>query len=502
MMRNHLVGIIVAFGLGLFLMMQFLLGCGEPDPIGADGIQGPERNPVGNLSPETYISLGLSPGQLPDTSISSKTVHWWGEDPDGWIEKYRYRWGLLEPDSLDSTAAPDTAWIEADWTETELDSGMFILPIRTASASFTFQVYAIDNMGAVDSSVAEITYPVVNSRPTIDFRILSNPLTVADTFYTFTTRTFAWDAYDPDGNETIEKIQYALNPADGDTDWVDLDGSLSTITLEELPVGDYVFWARVVDVAGFASPSIHFPDSTVTTDPNVWHVREPVGRYLIIDDAALQRNNEFLNFYMDIFDELYGEENYTVWELGEELPYSPVDTRANLFFFDRVLWFANQGSPLIADAFDPIYSYVESEDKRLLLTTLIVFPGMVGLQDSTEGEIEGGFEPLADSMWVVDAPQGRLRPNDVYLIPDDGAGLDSLELTTTILFGIRHFNPTAGVQSLYHLGANAQYTGEPIVGLRREYSATNSSYTVITVPLASFDGRENVKDVIRVVLDE
>ncbi len=496
MKRNQLAGIIVAFGLGLMLCAQFLLGCNEPDPIAADGIQGPERDPVGNIPPDTYISLGLPPGQLPDTSVSKKLVHWWGEDSDGWIEAYRYRWGQLLPDSTDTTAAPDTAWINDGWVETQLDSGQFILPIRTAAAAFTFQVYAIDNQGAADSTVAQVTYPVVNSRPSIEYRIMSNPMSVADTFYTFTTRTFVWDVFDPDGVETIDRIQYALNPQPGDTQWVDIEGAPASLTLRDLEAGDYVFWARVIDVAGFTSPTIHFPDTSIVTDPNVWHVREPQGRYLIVDDAPDQENNAYLSIYQSIFDSLYGRENYSVWEIGEELPYSIVDVIESMMFFDRILWYSSLGSPRIKNAYNSVYSYVESQDKRLFLTVTRMDSGMVGLGT---GDAGGEFEPLVEEM----APfVNRIEPETVNLIPSQPEVLDTLAISDWILFPVTGFVPKQNVEPIYHMSDHASFEGNPIVGLRKRFSASNSEYTVLALPLTSLNGRNNIHQVIQVLFDE
>ena len=115
-------------------------------------------------------------------STSRQELHWWGEDPDGSVVGYYYKW------SSDSI-----------WTYTSYESGIFYVPIRSSLDVFTFEVKAVDNSGLVDSIPSRLVLPIKNSAPEIQFRYRSNPLIVnqnSDTSYTFPTRTFIWDIYD------------------------------------------------------------------------------------------------------------------------------------------------------------------------------------------------------------------------------------------------------------------------------------------------------------------
>lgn len=353
----------------LMLGMTFLYyGCEESSPVQADGSESSRKSPVSNQPPNTYLTLGVSPGEMPDTSASRKIMHWWGEDVDGRVVGYRYRWGKLVEDSLQPGIVLDTTWIDSPWVETNQDSALFYLPIRSASETFTFQVKAIDNEGAEDPSPAQVSYPIFNSRPTIAFRLNSNPIYERGTFYTFRTRTFIWDAIDPDGDETIETIFYALDPLPGDTQWVELEGTAGSVTLRDLEIGQHTFWAKVRDLAGFESVRIHFPDSTVTTDPASWEVKQPVGDYLIVDDYALDVHNVHLNFYKAIFDSLYngmvpGEGVvYSVWEIGRDLPASPVDINETLMQFHKIYWFSYYGEPTLIRAFNSMYAFINTPE--------------------------------------------------------------------------------------------------------------------------------------------
>ena len=60
---------------------------------------------------------------------SRQELNWWGEDLDGSVEGYYYKW------------SNDTVW-----SYTELESGVFYVPIRSELDVFSFQVKAVDNL--------------------------------------------------------------------------------------------------------------------------------------------------------------------------------------------------------------------------------------------------------------------------------------------------------------------------------------------------------------------
>ncbi len=475
-----------------------LSGCGEKTPVDANGLPGGGKSPAGNLPPETYLSLDFAPDARPDTSSSRKRMNWWGEDEDGRVVGYYYRWGKLIYEVTDTTTADsgfvveDTLWTDTEWVETTDEEKEFLVPIRSSSATFTFQVKAVDNDGAEDPTPATISFPVVNSRPEVSFRIQSNPMSVAGTHYTFTTRSFVWDATDPDGNETIEHFYYALDPAEGDTQWVELPGTDASVTLRDLAPGPHTFWLKAADVANFESGRIHFPDSTVATDPEEWVVKVPVGRYLIVDDYELDAQNVHLDFYRAIFDSLYGVEGeaYSTWEIID-LPYVTVDITETLLAFDRVLWFSYYGQPKLRQAFNSMYSFINSSDKRMFLTTMSVDTSMV--------------LDLADSLWTAVPYRLTTTPADTLrLIPQDVTALPVLAMPSNSIIGrpVIAFRPAEGVRVIYHLDESTstppQYQGTPVIGLAR----ADRSYAFISVPMQVFLSRPAVGEVIRVLFEE
>ena len=329
-----------------------------------------------NEYPETYLSLIASdtifahydstdgeytyaideepsPGIMLDTldyafttiTTSVQQLHWWGEDKDGSIIGYKYKW------------SSDTSW-----TYTTEEDGLFYVPIRTDLDVFSFEVKAIDNHGLEDQTTAELTLPIKNSAPEINFRYNSNPKVYSiqgDTSLTFPVRTFVWDLYDQDGLESVAYIYYALDDT-CDTCWIPIDEvSSSSLTLTEIEPGFHVFYLKAEDVAGAESNLIFFPDTTNNEEPDYWKVIPVKGDLLLVNDFVQDSQNNAMTWYKSVLDTLVGENNYSVWKLGRELPYSSNDTKANLGYFKNVFWnSAYTGISLYNDASASITNYV------------------------------------------------------------------------------------------------------------------------------------------------
>ena len=88
-------------------------------------------------------------------TTSRQELHWWGDDPDGEIVGYKYKW------------SSDTVW-----TFTDLESGIFYVPIRSELDIFSFEVRAVDNDGNEDLTPSQLTLPIKNSPPELSFRYL------------------------------------------------------------------------------------------------------------------------------------------------------------------------------------------------------------------------------------------------------------------------------------------------------------------------------------------
>ena len=351
----------------------------------------PSSSPYANTAPETYLSISsqsviyaqldsvvcdstglcdsvysyyfeadsVPPGDLDTLDhalqtvlASTQTMTWWGEDPDGDVIGYYYKWRH-----------------EEDWTYTTAESKTFIIPIRTAFGIFGFAVKAMDSDSLVDPTPAEIILPIKNTPPVISFRYLSNPVVNDPNLpeETFLTRTFLWSVADDDGLETVDSVYYAL---DSTTSWIALPASEKGITLSEtsepaLTPGTHVFYLKAKDIAGAESEIIHYPDVNDVSTPNIWIVKQPVGDVLLVDDFPFDPNNYAMKWYKGILDtipgvsEAKGGNGYSVWEIGRQLPFSETDVIATLGYFKHLVWYsAINGPEMYGDASNAIHQFV------------------------------------------------------------------------------------------------------------------------------------------------
>jgi hypothetical protein len=302
-----------------------------------DTVTGEWHYDLGNI-PDTTQILDTLKNAFTDTFTSRHELHWWGEDSDGEVMGYQYRWNV------------DTVW-----SFTMEESGIFYVPIRTSFDVFRFEIAALDNDSLFDPTPSNVVFPVKNSPPSVSFRYLSNPQIVdirGDTAFTFPTRTFIWDLDDQDGVETITNIFFALDET-CDTCWIQL-GAESSVTLNEteLDPGFHTFYLKVQDIAGAESFIISFPDTLNEDEPNFWKVMPVVGNVLLVDDYPLDGDNNAQMWFKTVLDSIVGGDNYSVWEIGDELPFSSTDITANLNYFDHVIWHAaNDNTADLSDTF-------------------------------------------------------------------------------------------------------------------------------------------------------
>ncbi|MBN2009190.1 hypothetical protein JW960_07575 [candidate division KSB1 bacterium] len=379
-----------------------------------------------NRRPETHLFLYPGTSGL-DTTLSTQVLHWWGDDPDGQVVGYYYKWDFYQEQSPDSFR----------WTTSEHDT--FLLPIRQKFDDFRFYVKAVDNsarwnypsmlksnydneffqdvgsqkgryddgdmlahigdhpgiqtpldaalteldetdiyrmpptdtLGAVDPSPAELTFPIRNSKPSVHFVYNSNP---PDSIYaeTFTTRTFFWTANDSDGIETITNFYYYLAdefeapPASVDNWDGKLPGNQKSITLRDVTPGNHVFYLSVEDIAGELGSAIRYP-----AEKGQWKVRAPLGDILLIDDYEPQYDFNLwtTTFYNNVLDTLSGVNgNYSIWNIEERVPYAVIDIFETLNFFNKVIWYTDS-DPHFQTTASSIYRYI-AQGKKILISSV------------------------------------------------------------------------------------------------------------------------------------
>lgn len=331
--------------------------------------------------------------------------------------------------------------------------------------------------GALDPAGVSLLFPVRNTAPTIEFRIQSNPdLLAGQTYLTFPTRSFFWEASDLDGNASIDSAFWALDPSPGDTLWHGLPGGQNSVVLTNLDAGQHRFFVKVQDIAGAQSQTIRFPES----DDRFWEVQAPLGDVLIVDDYALNSSNTVLNFYKSIFDTLAGVEGqYSVWEVGSDLPYSGGDVLAWLNYFDRVLWFSFYGISHYTQAMGPIAGYLAGGG-GMLITALQV--------DTSSGVIP--VSQYGSGLLRVSPPNGFVHQVE---------GWPDLTLSTSFSNEVFGIAPAANGQILYNVGPGATWSGLPGMCVRR---TDDCKMIFFGVPLHLLNGSGTLPQFLNKVFNE
>jgi len=493
--------------------------------ISCDGIKNPfleklDNKVNGNLPPETYFFIffnsdttyGLDTTWIGDqavitkdtvissldTTASRQEIYWWGDDQDGEVIGYYYQWSFM----------PEPVFTVAE-------AGTFYVPIRQKYDRFEFFVQAMDNDSTIDPTPARMSFTVYNSNPNIDFRLNSNPSAPAGhpdvVAVTFPHRTFIWDATDPDGNETIVAIHWAL---DDTSSWHVikkennyLTDQITLTSADGLVEGYHKFFVKAEDIAGAHSRTIVFPDTLDNEVPNRWYVQEARGSVLLVNDYA-QDQNEYIvqSFYEEILQEVVAD-TYSVWEIGSSinnlqnsLPYTSADIEAYLGYFDKVIWFAHLGSPHISEAGLSITKYVKNGGK--------IF-------------ITNGNEEIPDTTWTftnIDSvyrlnPGGRLLPGidiNAHFGDDEELNL-ALTLNNDQLIGNRVSALVAGdeegIDNIYTMqhpdstSVSVPYSGTPSVCVRYKPSYIEGMSIYFSLPLHYCNGYNNVKDLLDYILN-
>ncbi len=503
------------FSVFIAALLLFVSGCELKNPFE----QSLNNQSIGNLPPETHIFLpdsiqavsdssilvidtvyvdgetridssyiqmavlGSHDQFIPDTTESKKIISWWGDDPDGEVVKYLYKWNY-----------------QTNWDTTTAESDTFYLPIRTAYDEFTFEVRAVDDSGLVDPTPAKIIFPVYNSPPIIDFVLNSNPSGPTNsTSTTFPTRTFIWTAQDPDGNETIVSIEYAIiNGTVTDTgavpdtvNWHQLGGDVDRITLRNLSPGEHTFFVRTQDIAGAYSKTIMFPDPASETEPHTWVVKAPVGNVCLVNDYPLggvgdQGDNDVELKYRGWLNTVVGADNYTIWRIGtslwhpeNSLPYAPEDIEASLDYFDKIIWYQYSGQPHYVQADIGIGKYL-ANGGNMIITAVELDTSALFIK--------------VDSMYTFN-PQGRFFSGEEVESTVD----TSLTMTNPFVIGkrMRAIYPRSSAASIqFQLNQNGSpsWEGTPPVGYLDQIG--NGKLLLLSVPLHLLNGRGNVPDVL------
>jgi hypothetical protein len=417
-----------------------------------------------NLPPQTYVSLADS---VRNTALYIQTIHWWGDDQDGEVVGYEYRW----------TSDPEQpgCGLPAEWTFTEETAKVFHLPVTDSIGSHSLEVRAVDDDGAVDETPATLGMPVTNNPPVV--RIYDRGA-LPDT--TFPALRIRWIGNDPDGDETI--IGYRL--------WLDGNRQNARFFSPFDTTASFVpedFEERY----GMRTLSMVAIDSGCDTSATVtytWYVKEATGDVLLVDDitseyAGNSRSDEFYLQAMSSCVATYSE--LPLERYGGSVSY-PHNFPELAKMFKTIVWYNDPLRPGTEslELMDDIYpSYVQTGGNFLVISLGAVGTGGA-LTDTVAFEVFG-----IDTLYM----RGETSDFDCkrwVVYPNDGLGLDTLKVTG-LYQGVECMKPAARATPLYHIppGVAAADTVDYYLGTLNSYG--EGTATLLTFPFSRSDYYDN-----------
>ncbi|CAN5634361.1 hypothetical protein BH10BAC5_BH10BAC5_00980 [soil metagenome] len=343
----------------------------------------PVSNPTENKPPVAHLSIFPDSIIAPGTTL--KRIHWWGDDPDGFVVGFRI--------SFDSV----------NWGYTTNNDSTFVLNINGTDSTFRFFVQAVDNYGAL-SLPASNYYPVINSPPFMTFNANTN---LPDT--TFPIATVVWSGSDPDGNSTLTSYYYSLNDT---LHYKRIPGNINSMTLTKdsglVLNSNNKIYMKAQDNAGSFSPVVSLPDSA-----NHWYVKKVNAKILMIRDVPSPDLSAAVNFYNAAFDTL----KYDVLDIksygGALIPkvINPMFIET-LKLYNYVIWTSGSGSGNAANfdlAQNSLPFYLQS-GRKLLFTS-----GFSSSNISSQGNLIN-FAPV-DSITTCAIPFMLMSENFIVTEP-------------------------------------------------------------------------------------
>ena len=437
--------------------------------------------PDGNIQPDTKIYLDTILNQ----QNSRVNVSWSGDDPDGLVIGYAISWN------------------ERDWYFTRNNDSTFSLQVESSDTNFIFSVAAIDNslkqypnegetlsftdnngngrfdigevfptlMGAIDPTPSRLQFPIKNSPPILAWgndTSAKSAVAVALPDTTFAFATFSFYVSDPDGDATLETIEWSLNDSSQNAQWKSIPkGSrlFSVSSKDGLALNaNNTIYMRARDIGKLTSTILQYPSPGKT-----WFVKAIKGPILLIKDCG---NKDADNFYLKAlntiqsggfagrFDVLDINTTKTVDAPAKTIPpfISPMFIES-LKLYSAVIWYTDK-NPTMSLAQQSLGEYMRSGGKVLFIADL---PAPISEDMRTEirdfspidsiGKQEVSSDPLAirNGTEFLGITHGTIQyPN---LTKERGSVL------------VYPLYPKANAKAVYRLPENPKWTGSPILGV-------------------------------------
>ncbi len=441
----------------MLLIFALLAGCAEKEQIA-----------LPNVPPETYVALADS---VRNPTVYIQVLHWWGDDRDGEVIGYEYKW-VLAPSQ--SSCNMDTAW-----TFTEATHDTFYLPVSSDSTTHRFYVRSIDDDGAYDPTPASVALPLVNSPPKVWLWDIGS---LPDT--TYPAITLKWHAEDPEGQETI--AEYLL--------WLDGDAvprsfgptdTIATLTPEDFKgtYGVRSLYLVAVDTGCDTSNVVTY----------TWYVREPEGNVLLIDNLPRSYAGYRIGdrFYRGSLDSCIGE--YSILDIEHFGGNRYTHAFEALFdLFDMVIWYnepwhdPGQGRDtlLLSTISSIVPAYVEKGGRFILASHAAV--GTRGVFNDSIGFAVFGIDTvyLRDASTDFDCKRWVVFGNA-------GIGLENVKVNG-LFMGAECMKPASQATPLFYIPPGTAIPEQDVnyyVGIMNSYGAGKAA--LITFPLSRSNSYHN-----------
>jgi hypothetical protein len=435
-----------------------------------------------NVAPETRISLTAINLTGDDRLRSEVTLHWYGEDEDGWVTGYEL--------SFDGTT-----WAAVDVQDSTFK---FSLSIGSDTTDIDFYVRAIDNDDDADKTPAYLKIPIKNSAPTAVF---DSVLALKDT--TFIATTVFMNVADLDGLDNVDSIfvkfnggaWFALAPtintitvlpddpsAIGTTTGKVYQGTAATLvsgTLTGLNLeGDNTLYLRARDIAGAESP--------IDTSRVVF-IKRKSSDLLVVDAHPGGTSPSPEEVYAQTLDLV--EPNADRIDLrvngGVNVPqlWSPTFS-AFIGYYDRIFWYgdgSDLGLSLLEDASGAIQGFLNNGGKILINCSFpSSFDNASVLQEYTP------LDSISTSVGSARLPTGNLvSPTAAF-----AADYDTLQ-ASVFLGRATPMYVKSNAETMYNgnFTLTGGWVGPSAVCARASNGGGNTNLVMVTVELHQLYGR-------------
>ncbi|MFN4990135.1 MAG: hypothetical protein ACK5F4_08835 [Ignavibacteria bacterium] len=472
-------------------------------------------HPSDNQPPNTTLFLD----SIRNQQNSRVYVSWSGEDTDGMVIGYIFTWD------------------KKNWYFTRNNDSTFALQVESSDTNFHFSIAAIDNSlkqypyegeriefvdknnngfhdpgedfpqlhGAVDPTPANLFFPIKNSAPIIAWgndTTANSSLSVALPDTTFAFATFKIFVTDPDGDATIESIEWSMNDSTQNANWKTLPKNtrLFNVTIKDglLLNANNAIYIRAKDIGKLSSKVLRYPSTNKT-----WYVRAAKGPILLIKDCA---NKDIDNFYsraLSLIGSNTFDGRFDVLDINTtrtaDAPAKTIPPFINPMFieslnlYSAIVWYTDK-SPSMTLAQQSLTPYTRSGGKVLFIADL---PAPLSEDMRTEirdfspidsiGSSEVSSDPLAirnGTEFIALEHGGTIYPN---LIKERGSVL------------VYPLYPKANAKPVYALPVGTKWQGTPILGVQDD----ESTMIFLHMPLHLLNTNDQaVKLIERIMLDE